>query len=162
MTTQSTHNVDVTRDFQAPVEAVWRAWTESDQVKRWWGPQGFTAPVANMDVREGGTSLVCMRSPDGHDLFNTWTYDRVEPPRRLEFVLRFADQHGATLDPAAIGLPPDIPRDVRHVLVFEPTSANTSRLSVTEYGYGTQDTAAMSKMGLEQCLDKMAASFSQA
>jgi uncharacterized protein YndB with AHSA1/START domain len=161
MTTQATHNVDVIRDFEAPVERVWEAWTESDQVKRWWGPQGFTAPVANMDVREGGTSLVCMRSPDGHDLFNTWTYERVDRPRRLEFVNRFADRDGATLDPASIGLPADIPRDVRHVLVFEATGAGMSRLRVTEYGYGTQETAALSKMGLEQCLDKMAESFSQ-
>jgi len=158
----STHNVDVTRDFEAPVERVWQAWTESDQVKLWWGPQGFTAPLANMDVREGGTSLVSMRSPDGHDFYNTWTYEKVDQPRRLEFVVRFADQSGTTLDPATIGLPPDIPRDVRHVLVFEPTGASTSRLSVTEYGYGTRETAEMSKMGLEQCLDKMAASFSQA
>ena len=73
------HNVVVTRVLDAPVEPVWRAWSESEQVMRWWGPTGFTCPVARMDVREGGTSLVCMRSPDGHDIYNTWTYERVVP-----------------------------------------------------------------------------------
>jgi uncharacterized protein YndB with AHSA1/START domain len=152
-------NVELTRDFAVPVERIWDAWTASEQVQRWWGPQGFTAPVANMDVREGGTSLVCMRSPDGHDLYNTWTYTRVEQPRRLEFVLRFADERGDAIDPSSIGLPADIPREVRHVLVFEPTGDGASRLSVTEYGYGTAETAQMSKMGLEQCLDKMEAAL---
>ncbi|HVG65858.1 MAG TPA: SRPBCC domain-containing protein, partial [Actinomycetota bacterium] len=82
------HNVVVTRVLDAPVEPVWRAWSESEQMMRWWGPTGFTCPVARMDVREGGTSLVCMRSPDGHDIYNTWTYERVAPMRELEFIHR--------------------------------------------------------------------------
>jgi uncharacterized protein YndB with AHSA1/START domain len=76
---------------------VWRAWSESKKMMRWWGPTGFTCPVARMDVREGGTSLVCMRSPDGHDIYNTWTYERVAPMRELEFIQRFADSDGNTL-----------------------------------------------------------------
>ena len=105
------HNVVVTRVLDAPVEPVWRAWSESEQVMRWWGPTGSTCPVARMDVREGGTSLVCMRSPDGHDIYNTWTYERVVPMWELEFVQRFADSDGNTLAPAALGLPPDIPAE---------------------------------------------------
>ncbi len=57
------HNMVVTRVFDASVEQVWKAWSDSGQVMRWWGPTGFTAPVARMDFREGGTSLVCMRAP---------------------------------------------------------------------------------------------------
>ena len=61
-TIQSVKKMDlvVTRVFDAPVEAVWKAWTDAEQVKKWWGPDGFTAPVAKLDFREGGTSLVCM------------------------------------------------------------------------------------------------------
>jgi uncharacterized protein YndB with AHSA1/START domain len=67
------HDLIITRVIDAPVERVWKAWTDPDQVMRWWGPTGFTAPVASMEVREGGTSLVAMRSPEGQDLYNTWT-----------------------------------------------------------------------------------------
>jgi uncharacterized protein YndB with AHSA1/START domain len=77
-----TRNVVVTRVFDAPVEQVWRAWTDPQQVMRWWGPAGFTSPVAKMDVREGGTSLVCMRAPSelgGQDIYNTWTYHKIIP-----------------------------------------------------------------------------------
>ena len=56
--TTKTRDLVVTRIFDAPVEQVWKAWSDPDQVMRWWGPHGFTAPVAKMDFREGGTSLV--------------------------------------------------------------------------------------------------------
>src|SRR5262245_61789530 len=100
--------------FDAPVERVWNAWIDPEQVKRWWGPQGFTAPVANMDVRKGGTSIVCMRSPDGHDMYNSWTYSAVVPHERLEFVNRFVDKDGNQISPSAVGLPPGIPDAVPH------------------------------------------------
>lgn len=60
----------VTRVFDALVDLVWKAWTDPEQVMRWWGPEGFTSPVAMIDFREGGTSLVCMRSPEGQDFYN--------------------------------------------------------------------------------------------
>lgn len=64
-------NLIVTRAFDAPVGFVWKAWTEPEQVRLWWGPKSFTAPVAKIHFREGGTSLVCMRSPEGKDVYNT-------------------------------------------------------------------------------------------
>jgi uncharacterized protein YndB with AHSA1/START domain len=151
-----TRDLVVKRVFDAPVDQVWRAWTESEQVMRWWGPLGFTAPLAKMDVREGGTSLVCMRSPDGIDFYNAWTYTRIEPLEQIDYVLTFADKEGHPIDPAAIGLPPDLAREVPHRLVFKAANGQTT-LTVTEYGYLSDETLEMSKLGLEQCLDKMAA-----
>ena len=55
--------MSITRIFDAPVERVWRAWSDGNQVMRWWGPAGFTSPGAAMEFREGGVSLVCMRAP---------------------------------------------------------------------------------------------------
>lgn len=152
-------DIVVTRTFDATAEQVWSAWTDADQVMRWWGPQGFTSPSAVMDVREGGRSLVCMRSPDGHDLYNTWTYSRVAEPERLEFTMGFADAAGNAVDPAALGLPPDIPHPVRHVVRIDRQDGRTA-LTVTEFGYAAGPTYELSKAGLEQCLDKMASSFS--
>src|SRR5215510_2114918 len=56
-------DVVVIRVLDAPVERAWQAWTDPELVKRWWGPNGFSAPVAKIDFREGGISLVCMRAP---------------------------------------------------------------------------------------------------
>jgi uncharacterized protein YndB with AHSA1/START domain len=111
--TSKTYDVVVTRVFDAPVEQVWKAWSESDQVMRWWGPTGFTSPLAQMDFRVGGKSLVCMRAPKefgGQDMFNTWTYQKIDSLERIEFILNFSDKDGNKLNPAKMGLPPAFPK----------------------------------------------------
>jgi uncharacterized protein YndB with AHSA1/START domain len=160
---EQTHNVVVTRLFDAPVEQVWRAWSDPGYVRQWWGPTGFTCPLAEMDFREGGTSLVCMRAPQefgGQDLYNTWTYTRIEPGKRIEFIHRFTDQDRTMLDPAEIGIPPGVPKEVRHVVSFRSLGEQTE-LTVTEYGYASEQVRDFSKAGMEQCLDKMAAIFAK-
>ncbi len=67
----------ITRVFDAPRELVWRTWTDPEHFKRWWGPKDFTAPVARMDVRVGGTYLWCMRSPEGQNYWTTGTYREI-------------------------------------------------------------------------------------
>jgi uncharacterized protein (TIGR03086 family) len=151
-------NVVVTRVFEATPAEVWQAWSEPGYVRRWWGPAGFTSPLAEMDFRVGGTSLVCMRSPEIGDMYNTWRYERIEPMHLIEFVLNFADQDRTTLDPAALGIQ-DVPRDVRHRITVKPMGAHQTELTVTEYGYLSAQAAELSQAGLEQCLDKMAALF---
>ncbi len=152
-------DIVVTRTLAAPIDSVWRAWTRSEDVRRWWGPSGFTAPTARMDPRVGGSSLVCMRTPDGHDLFNLWTYQVVQPHECLEFTMEFCDDTGRVVHPADLGLPPDIPVPVRHVVTLTPVDGDATEMTVTEYGYTSEETYSMSRLGLEQCLDKMAASL---
>lgn len=159
---QETKNLTVTRTFDAPIAAVWKQWSDSDKVMKWWGPKGFTSPLAKMDFREGGVSLVCMRAPQefgGFDMYNTWAYKKIVPNERIEFVLNFSDKDGNKLDPAKIGLPPGIPQDVPHVITFKALGNNKTEMTVSEYGYTTDQAVATSKAGLEQCLDKMAESL---
>jgi uncharacterized protein YndB with AHSA1/START domain len=148
----------VTRHFDAPPERVWNAWSDPAQVMRWWGPQGFTSPTCRMDFRVGGTTIVHMRSPEFGDLYNTWTYREIVPFLRIEFINNFADRDGNTVDPVGLGLPPGMPRDVRHVVTFTRVNGSTA-MTVTEYGYASQQILELSKAGLEQCLDKMAESL---
>jgi uncharacterized protein YndB with AHSA1/START domain len=98
MTSESkTHDLVVTRTFDAPQERVWRAWSDPDEVMRWWGPRGFTSPMCQMDFREGGTARVCMRSDEGSwELYNSWTYRSIEPMKRIEFYQGFADKSRAS------------------------------------------------------------------
>ena len=68
-----------TRVFDAPVEKAWRAWSEPGEVMKWWGPDQFSCPSAKLDLREGGTSLICMRAPasfGGQDMYSIWAYRR--------------------------------------------------------------------------------------
>jgi len=148
-----TYDVVSTREFAAPVGAVWRAWEHPGDIEKWWGPDGFTVPVADIDFRVGGTSLIGMRAPaefGGMDMYNTWTYRRIEPTSLLEFDLAFTDATGAQVEP-----PPGVPSEVRHVVTFAPGADGRTVLTVTEYGYPDEQARDLSKTGLEQCLDKM-------
>jgi len=154
-----TRDLVITRVFDAPVDRVWKAWSEGSEVMKWWGPKVFTSPIARMDFREGGSSLVCMRSPDGHDMYNSWTYKKIVPNERIEFVLDWADKEGKRVDPSSMGLPSNMPRDVRHVITFKAIASNKTEMTVTEFGYTSKELYDLSKAGLEECLDKMADSF---
>ena len=155
---QQTHDLALTRVLDAPVGQVWRSLTEPERVQRWWGPTGFTCPVAEMDVREGGTSLVAMRAPadyGGQVMYTTWSYRRVEEPELLEYVLAFTDAERAPLDAASI--PPGVPREVPHRVTLRPLDGGRTELVVREYGYATSEARDVSRAGLQQCLDKLEA-----
>jgi len=79
--------VTVTRVFDAPREVVWKAWTEPEQLARWWGPHGWsTAPGdVEMDVRPGGGFRVSSVSVDGGAMTTEGVYREVVEPERLVF-----------------------------------------------------------------------------
>ncbi len=147
-----------TRVFDAPVEQVWKAWTDAEHVMRWWGPNGFTSPLAKMDVRVGGTSLVCMRAPKefgGQDMYSTWDYREIVPMKRIEYIHNLADKDGNKIDPTSIGMPADFPQDLRNLVTFKDLGNGKTELTVTEYDWAVGQMMELSRMGMEQCLDKM-------
>lgn len=152
----------VTRLFDAPLDLVWRAWTEPEHVMRWWGPDYFTAPVAKIDFREGGTSLLCMRAPQeygGQDFYSTMHYTKIVPYERIEYVDDLSDANGTSVPPAALGLPDDFPRNMRTVVTFKALGDKTE-MTIAQYGYPDNDVYVNAAIGLNQSLDKMARSFS--
>ncbi len=154
------HDLVISRVFDAPVEHVWKAWSEGEQVRRWWGPTGFTSPLAEMDFREGGASLVCMRAPaefGGQDMYSTWHYQKIVPLQQIDFIHNLADKDGNKVDPVQMGMPDDFPQDQLQRLTFRAVGDNQTELTVTEYGWAAGQMMEMSRMGMEQCLDKLAA-----
>lgn len=72
----------ITRIFDAGREVLWKAWTEREHLKRWWGPKGFPSPVFNVDFLVGGAYLNCMRSPKGKDYWSTGIYREIIEPEQ--------------------------------------------------------------------------------
>ena len=75
----------ITRVYDAPVAAVWDAWTDPAQVAQWWGPRGFTITTHSKDLRPGGTWNYTMHGPDGVDWPNKTVYHEVEKHRKLVY-----------------------------------------------------------------------------
>jgi uncharacterized protein YndB with AHSA1/START domain len=92
----SSNEIRITRVYDAPVRAVWDAWTVPEQVAKWWGPRGFTLTTHSKDLRSGGHWRYTMHGPDGVDYPNIATYHLVELHRKLVY------DHGATDDRPAL------------------------------------------------------------
>ncbi len=84
----------LTREFAAPRELVFQAWTRPEHVARWWGPHGFTLPVCTQDFRVGGSYRFCMRSPAGTDHWVWGEYREIVEPERLVFTWEREDEDG--------------------------------------------------------------------
>ncbi len=88
------HELVLTRVFDAPRELVFKAWTDPKCVAEWWGPNGFTNPVCELDVRPGGAIRIHMRGPDAIVYPMTGVYQEVVWPERLVFTSAALDLDG--------------------------------------------------------------------
>jgi uncharacterized protein YndB with AHSA1/START domain len=100
------------RTFDAPVGLVWRMWTDSEHLKQWYGPDGATILVAELDVRVGGTRRVCMEVQTSNGPRHMWftgEHRDVVAPTRLVYTEAMSDDQGNILSPADMGMPPGHP-----------------------------------------------------
>ena len=100
--------VVIERSFDAPVELIWKLWTDPEHFKAWYGPDGATIPVATMDVRLGGRRLVCMEmhTPTGPmQMWFTGEYRDVVENRRLVYTEAMSDERGNVAEPSGPGHP---------------------------------------------------------
>jgi uncharacterized protein YndB with AHSA1/START domain len=153
-------NLVITHHFAAPVERVWQAFTDADLVRQWWGPDYFTCPSAELYVAVGQSSLLCMRAPQkfgGGDSYSKLTYTEVVPHKRLGYTHNLANASGQAIKPEEIGMPADFPQNMPHLIEFIAQPDGSTEVIVTEYGWPVGQMMEMSRMGMEQCLHKMAA-----
>ncbi len=104
--------VVIERSFDAPADLIWQMWTEPDHFKAWYGPDGATVPVAKMDVRVGGSRLVCMEMDTPGGLMQMWftgEYREVVKNQRLVYTESMSDENGNVLPPSDLGMPPGHP-----------------------------------------------------
>jgi len=75
----------ISRTFPAPRDLVFKAWSSAEHMKRWFSPEGYSVPEAEIDFRPGGVCAICMRSPEGQDFWSRGSYIEISPPERLVF-----------------------------------------------------------------------------
>lgn len=115
----------ITRVFDAPREAVWKAWTDPKHFMRWWGPEGYTAPACEIDLRVGGKYLFCMRSPEGQDYWSTGVYRGIVPLERIAFTDSFADEKGNVVSASHYGMEGEWPLELLVTVTFEDDDGKT-------------------------------------
>ena len=113
----------LTRVFDAPLDLMWKLWTEPEHIRKWWGPKGYTLPGCEMDFRTGGAYRFVMRGPDGQDNPFHGVYREIVRNERIVFTaildnlpghelvttVTFADEGGKTKLTVRQTTPPGVP-----------------------------------------------------
>lgn len=86
--------VIITREFEAPLEQVWKAWTESNLLDIWWAPRPWKAETKKMDFREGGVWLYAMVGPDGEKSWCRVDFQTIVPNKSFTADDAFCDEEG--------------------------------------------------------------------
>ena len=139
----------VSRTFEAPLEVLWKAWTEPEHFMNWYGPKGFTAPTCEIDLRVGGRHFWSMQSPDGMQMYFTGSYKEVVPMERLVYSDASSDSEGNVKDEGE-GMHGSM--DV--TVIFEHAEGKTT---VTVSHVGSGEGGEYASMGWEQAFDKLTA-----
>ena len=88
----------VVREFDGTPEQVWKAWTESDLLDKWWAPKPWKAKTKSMDFREGGFWLYYMEGPDGTKQWCRLDYQSIVPGKSFTSIDAFCDEQGNKTD----------------------------------------------------------------
>jgi uncharacterized protein YndB with AHSA1/START domain len=145
----------ITRVFDAPRELVWKAWTEPERMKKWWGPKGFTSPVSKIDLQVGGKYLNCMRSPEGKDYWSTGVYREVVAPERLVMTDSFADAEGNVVPATYYGMSTDFPLELQVTATLEEHEGKT-KMTLRHVGIPAGEMSELTGAGWNESFDKLA------
>jgi len=92
----SNKKLKVEREFDAPIEQVWKAWTQPELLDQWWAPKPWKANTKSMDFREGGRWFYYMEGPDGTRHYCKVDYKTIVPNQSFSGFDGFCDEHGET------------------------------------------------------------------
>jgi len=146
----------ITRVFDAPRDAVWRAWTEPASVRQWWGPKSYTAPSIKSDLHVGGRYLYCLRSPDGKDFWSAGIYREVIRLEKIVATDTFADAQGNVVPASHYGMSPDFPLELQVTVTFTHLDGKTL-LAVRQVGVPAGRVSELTAAGWAESFDKLAA-----
>ncbi|WP_299609721.1 SRPBCC domain-containing protein [uncultured Tateyamaria sp.] len=153
---QDNNWVRIEREFDGPIDLVWKMWTDPALFKQWYGPNGMSVPTAEMDVTVGGTRTVCMsmQSPErSMEMWFTGVYKEVNAPRRLVYTESMCDADGTLISPKSMGMPDSFP-DITEVIVELTEDGDKTRMVMVHVGVEAGTAGAG---GWNQAFDKLGA-----
>ncbi len=129
------------RVLPAPRPLVFKACTEPDELAKWWGPRGFTAPSVEVDLGVGGSYRIAMQPPDGDVFYLSGEFREVDPPAHLAYTFRWED--------------PD-PDDQETVVTLSLGDLGEStELVITQRAFATEGRRALHEQGWTESLDRL-------
>lgn len=150
-----TDSVVIERTFDAPVELIWKMWTDPEHFAAWYGPTGATIPVAKMDVQVGGTRHICMAMETPNGPMQMWfigEFKEIVENQRLVYTDGMSDEEGNIVTPAQMGMPDGHPESTEVIVELESIDGAT-RMTMTHVGVPADSPGAG---GWAMAIDKLA------
>jgi uncharacterized protein YndB with AHSA1/START domain len=135
----ASRKLNITRAFNAPVEKVWKAWTDAKLLDQWWAPKPWRTETKSMDFSVGGLWLYCMAGPEGEKHWCRVDFTAVTPGRSFAANSYFCDEEG--------NINSSFP--TMHWLNIFEASATGTTLNATISFDNDADMEAIIKMGFE-------------
>jgi uncharacterized protein YndB with AHSA1/START domain len=129
----------------APPERVFDAFTDPEQLRRWWGPVGFTVQSLELDAVEGAPYRIAMLAPDGDVFHIRGAFRIVEAPRRLAYTFVYEE-------------PDPDDRETLVTVTFEPSDGGT-RLVLDQQPFRTTARLELHRVGWTETLERLAQSL---
>lgn len=142
------------RSFSAPIETVWEALTNADQLKKWWCPDGFKAAEISVDLKKGGMFRYCFKNSEGQEFWGRGVYQTIEQPKFLSWLDTFTDSKGNPVPSSHYGMPGE--KIIESLVEFSLTVENgiTAMKMVGENPYDDSMLESMTK-GWNGMFDKL-------
>lgn len=126
--------VKITRIFDAPIEQLWKAWSDVELMKQWWGPEGHTSPSAKVDFREGGKCTMAMKDPSGKVIWSSGVYKKIETNKRIVVTDYFSDENGNAVSASDVGIPGVWPDELLITINFSNTHNGQTKIVIEHLG----------------------------
>lgn len=147
MEAPSRPSLKLRREFDAPRELVWAAWTRPEMTVQWMGPVEWPAVSVRQDLRVGGEWRICLRSPDtGEELWQGGVYREIVAPERLVFTFKWDEGHE---DGPAV--------DTLVTVDLQPTTDDRTVMEFTHEGLKSEQSLAGHRHGWSSTADRLAA-----
>lgn len=144
----------IVRVFDAPVEKVWKYYTEPEFVKKWWGPEGFSAPSIKIDLRVGGKYIYAMHGPAGsewdRDMYSAGVFKEIIPNKKLVMTDYFSDEDGNMIEPSSEGQDPNFPKENTWTALFEEVGNKTKLTTIYPLPEDEKQREAILKSGMKE------------
>ncbi len=139
--------LDMRRVLDAPRAVVFRALSETQELAKWWGPDGFTIPSVESDLRPGGSYRIAMQPPEGDLFYLVGEFLEVDPPQRLSYAFRWED-------------PDPEDRETLVTLSLRDIDGTSTELAFNQGDFATERRRALHEEGWTQSLNKLEALMS--
>jgi uncharacterized protein YndB with AHSA1/START domain len=86
--------INIKREFDAGIELVWKAWTTSELLDKWWAPKPYRVETKSIEFKVGGMWLYAMVSPENEKMWCKADYKKIEPLKLISWLDAFCDENG--------------------------------------------------------------------